>query len=239
MRQQLLNLTLPPDYGHRHWVRHAGVEAAQNRLALWMVHGGRLWLTSEAPAGKTHLLHALAAEHPALALLDIRPSDDAPARQVRDWLDALGGRAFWLADAPAGPMPRPTALALFHLMERAREMRRHLAVAWRGNPDALPPDCASRLKALERVDMAPPATDADLTAVLRAVAHARQWHVEDGVIATMLTHLPRDLNELVAALAAFERGSLAERKRLTRAWAARRIRAMHEQRQRDIPAASG
>ncbi len=231
MRQQLLDLRLPPDYGHGNWVRHAGAEEAQNRLALWLVHGGRLWLTSGSPAGKTHLLHALAAEHPHLGLLTIARSDAPPLRQVRTWLAALDSRASWLVDAPAGALPRASALALFHLMERAREMHRPLVVAWRGDADALPPECASRLKALERVDIAPPGSDRELAAVMEAAARARQWHVQPDVIRLMLTNLPRDLGALMEALAAFEHSSLAERKRLTRAWAARRIRAMREERQ--------
>jgi len=228
MHQQLLNLSLPPDYRHGNWVRHAGVEEAQNRLALWMVHGGRLWLTSNAPAGKTHLLHALAAEHPHLGLLPLAPDDTPPLRQVRAWLASLESHALWLVDAPAGDMPRASALALFHLMERAREMHRPLVVAWRGDPGRLPPECASRLKSLERVHLRPPAGDDDLAAVLAAAARTRQWHVDNAVIATMLAHLPRDLETLMEALGTFERGSLAERKRLTRAWASRRIRAMRE-----------
>jgi len=237
MRQQLLDLELPPRFAYSEWVRHGGVEAAQNRLALWLVHGGRLWLTSENPSGKTHLAHLLAAEHPHLGLIHVQVDNDIPAtRQVSDWLDMLGNSAYWLIDVPAENLPMSTGIALFHLLERAREMERPLALLWRlqdGN-DA-PPELITRLATLERVEMQPPRSDADLTRVLQAVAASRQWQVDDTVIDLMLTHLPRDLDTLVQAMQQMERASLAERKRLTKRWASRQIRhlgdGMAEQRQ--------
>lgn len=228
MHQQLLDIELPPTYDYAEWVRHAGVEAAHNRLALWLVHGGRLWLSSRAPAGKTHLAHLLAAEHPQLGLISVLPDTRRPAtRQVAGWLETLGNTAWWLFDVPAGELPRATAIALFHVLERSREMSRPIALAWR-NADlsGTPLELVSRLAALERVEMEAPRNDAELAAVLRAVAASRQWQIDDAVIQLMLTHLPRDLDSLIDTMGQMERASLSERKRLTQRWASQRIRDM-------------
>lgn len=226
MRQQLLNIGLPPGYAWAEWVRHAGVEAANNRLALWLVHGGRLWLTSEVPAGKTHLSHVLAGEHPHLGLLRVQADSSASStRLVAAWLEELGNAAWWLIDMPAGPVRRATAIALFHLLERGREMQRPIALAWRiEDTGELPPELVTRMATLERVEMHPPLSDAELTEVLHAVAASRQWHVDDAVIRLMLTYLPRDLGGLIVAMGQMEKASLAERKRLTARWASRQIR---------------
>ncbi len=225
MRQQLLDLELPPRFAYSEWVRHHGVEAAQNRLALWLVHGGRLWLTSETPSGKTHLAHLLAAEYPHLGLIRVQADSDSPAtQQVNGWLEILGNCVYWLIDVPAGALSQSTGIALFHLLERAREMERSLVLFWRyQDADDAPAEFITRLATLERIEMQPPHTDADLTAVLQAVATSRQWQVDDSVIQLMLTYLPRDLDTLVTAMQQMEQASLAERKRLTKRWASRQI----------------
>ncbi len=236
MKQQLLDLHLPLHYEYGNWVRHAGIETAHNRLALWLVHGGRLWLTSSAPAGKTHLLHALAKEHTHLGLITPHPETVHALRRVQAWLEQLSDYAYWVIDIAAGPIPQSTAIALFHLLERAREMNRHMVIAWRSEDTVnLPPELASRLAALERIDMHSPGNDHDLTAVLKSVAAVRQWRVDDAILQLMLTHLPRHLSDMIAALENLENSSLAERKRLTRAWASKQIKTMRQQKQAVLP----
>ncbi|MDQ6957501.1 MAG: glucose-inhibited division protein A [Mariprofundaceae bacterium] len=236
MRQQLLNLHLPLHYEYGDWVRHAGIETAHNRLALWLVHGGRLWLTSSAPAGKTHLLHALAKEHAHIGLVTPRPETAHALRRVQVWLEQLSDYAYWVIDIAAGPIPQSTAIALFHLLERAREMNRHMVIAWRSEETVnLPPELASRLAALERIDMRPPENDHDLTAVLKSVAAVRQWTVDDAILQLILTHLPRHLPGIIDTLKDLENSSLAERKRLTQAWARKQIKDMRQQKQTNLP----
>jgi len=46
-----------------------------------------------------------------------------------------------------------------------------------------------------------------------------------------LTHLPRHLSDVIVALENLENSSLAERKRLTRAWASKQIKTMRQQKQ--------
>lgn len=226
MRQQLLDIHLSPSYAWAEWVRHAGIEAAQNRLALWLVHGGRLWLSSDSPAGKTHLAHVLAGEHAHIGLLHVQAgSAQSATRQVAGWLDELGHAAWWVVDVPSGPVGTATAIALFHLLERSRDMQRPLALMWR-NADAagLPPELVTRLATLERIGMQAPHSDADLSAVLHAVAFSRQWNIDAAVIRLMLTYLPRDLASLIDAMGQMEKASLSERKSLTSRWASRQIR---------------
>jgi len=236
MQQQLLDLHLPPHYAYGNWVRHTGIETAHNRLATWLIHGGRLWLTSSAPAGKTHLLHALAQEHPHLGLITPNPEPSHALRQVQTWLEQLAGYVYWVIDLPAGSMPQTTAMALFHLLERAREMNRHVVIAWRNQDNtSLPPELASRMAALERIDMVPPENDHDLVAVLKSVIEVRQWNVDDAILKLILTHLPRHLSGMIDALETLENSSLAERKRLTRTWASKQIKTMRQQIQAVLP----
>ena len=218
MQQQQLQLQIPPSYDYGRWVRHSGAEAASNRLATWLVYGGRLWLTSEAPAGKTHLLHSMHSEYPHLGWLTIGAADAAasPYHLVREWARQLGDSAFWLLDVSAGDLPRSTALALFHLMERAREAERHLLLGWRSGAESnMPPELSSRLKTLERVEISSPQRDEELLAVLRSRAADMQWDVADGVLEAMLKYLPRTLSAQLAALQSLETLSLAEGKRVT------------------------
>lgn len=220
MRQQLLELKLPERYSYGDWVQHAGAEDAHNRLALWLVHGGRLWLRSEKPAGKTHLLHALADEHPHIGL--VRPrvaSADHGWALVNNWLADLHDKALWAVDVEAGGLPYATGIALFHLIERAREMHRPLLIAWRCDEAELaPPELASRIKGMEQVEIAPPRSDAALRAVLMSVASSRQWRMDDAILNLLLSRLPRDLPGLIDTLDAMERSALQQRRRFTSAW---------------------
>jgi len=236
MRQQLLDLRLSPNYEYGDWVRHTGIETAHNRLALWLVHGGRLWLTSKTPAGKTHLLHALAREHAQIGMVAHGSETAHSLRQVQAWLKQLSGCVYWIIDVDAGAMPQNTALALFHLLERAREMNRHIVIAWRHKDlTGLPPELASRLTAMERINMNPPENDHDLITVLKSVADARQWTVDDATLQFMMTHMPRHLHAMIHALEKLEKSSLAERKRLTRVWASKQIKNMQQQKQLVLP----
>lgn len=218
MQQQRLNWLLPSQMGDGAWIRHSGVEAACNRLALWLVHGGRLWLTSDEVAGKSHLLSYLAAEHTQLGLIQVDANATGHALQlVRKWIILLESNAFWALDIQAGPLNPAPAFALFHLLERARDMRRSVVLAWRGS-GSLPPELESRLRGMERVDMRSPRSDADLRCIMRSVADSLQWEIPDSVLDMLLTRLPRRLDALPQMLRSLEADSLENKKRLTQAW---------------------
>jgi len=143
---------LPPVYDYGAWIRHAGVEQGCNRLALWSVHGGALWLASDHVAGKSHLLRTFAGDQVCAALLVVKTDNgengSADSGQlVQQWMQLLQTSSYWLIDVQAGVMPQAVAHALFHLLERARDLQRHVVIAWRGDPNALPPELSSRLLA--------------------------------------------------------------------------------------------
>lgn len=225
MQQQILNLRLPASLTYGQWVRHIGVSEAQDRLALWLVHGGNLWISSPDVAGKTHLFHALKQEHAHLGLVSVAAKAEWPTMVlVRRWLVDLQDKAWWLLDVPAGPLDSVVGLALFHLIERAREMHRPLAVAWRCPPSALaPPELTSRLKAMPFQCMQPPQSDQDLRAIMLSVATAQQWEIDAAAIDILLTHLPRRLACLLKALDVLAARSLVERKRPSMAWVRKQL----------------
>ena len=221
MVQHRLDGHLPAWSDSDAWVRHAGVEAATNRLALWLVHGGRLWLTSDAAAGKSHLLSLLAAEHAPLGLITVEAAGAGHALAwVRRWLVQLEPKPFWAVDVAAGPLSQAQAIALFHLLERARDMRRSILIAWR-DPGAMPPELESRLRGMERVEMQAPLGDADLRRIMRTVATSLQWEIPDAVLDILLARLPRRLDALPQMLRSLEADSLRDGRRLTPAWVRR------------------
>jgi len=221
-QQQTLQLQIPASFEYGDWIRHAGVEQACNRLALWLVHGGRIWLTSSDIGGKTHLLHVLQQEHPRMGLIQAPAESDLSALALVDaWLKQLHDKAFWAVDVNAGTVPVNIGLALFHLLERSRDMHRPLLLSWRpADQNSGPPELMSRLKgSMEYLDIAEPDSDDALRMVLQSVARSRQWDIQPAALDTMLQWLPRRLDVLVPALLHLETTSLADRKkRLSQNW---------------------
>ncbi|MES0370939.1 MAG: hypothetical protein ABUK11_01550 [Mariprofundaceae bacterium] len=224
MHQQRLNYKIPVNYEYGRWVRHAGVEHACSRIALWLVQGGTLWLGSEGIAGKTHFLHAIKQEHPHVGLVVLGDRQEPAVRLVQNWVEELEPYAYWIVDLAAGAVNRSQGLALFHLIERAREMNRPLLISWRCDEgDLAPAELSSRMRMMERASMDSPKTDRDLRAVMYAVAEGLQWQVKESVLSLMLEQLPRNLTEQIAALTQLESASLEERQRITQAWAKKKL----------------
>ncbi len=214
---------LPPVYDYGAWIRHAGVEQGCNRLALWSVHGGALWLASDHVAGKSHLLRTFAGDQVCAALLVVKTDNgengSADSGQlVQQWMQLLQTSSYWLIDVQAGVMPQAVAHALFHLLERARDLQRHVVIAWRGDPNALPPELSSRLLAMEKVVMAAPADDEMLLRILRASAGELQWDIREQVLQAMLIYLPRQLDVLVVALHMLETNSFEQKHKPGPVW---------------------
>lgn len=218
--QLRLQMSMPAGDEYSAWVRHSGVEEACNRLALWSVHGGRLWLTSDHAAGKSHLLRSFAYDYPGSALLKIAPGSTQAAgwKLVQQWMQQLEHASHWLIDVPTGQMPQAVAHALFHTIERARDLQRPLVLAWRGPVETLPPELSSRLAAMERIAMSRPENDDTLMEILAINADRLQWDIRDQVLQAMLTYLPRDLAVLVPALRKLERLSFEQRHRPGPGW---------------------
>jgi len=218
--QLRLQLQLPPVYDYGTWIRHAGVEHACNRLALWSVHGGTIWLASEAAAGKSHLLRTFASEQAVVGLLDVTSDADTDnsGQLAQQWEESLRHSGHWLIDVAAGSIPQPIAHALFHLLERARDLQYSVVIAWRGPVDDLPPELSSRLLAMEKIDMVAPADDDVLLRVLRSSAGDLQWDIREQVLQAMLVYLPRQLDVLVASLRVLEALSFEQKHKPGPAW---------------------
>ncbi|MDQ7012143.1 MAG: hypothetical protein Q9M29_10000, partial [Mariprofundaceae bacterium] len=168
----------------------------------------------------------LQQEHPQTGLVCISAQEPGHAfGQVQRWLAMLEPMAFWAVDIAAGPLPQATGLALFHLFERARDMQRPLMVAWRcPQQDMAPSELASRLKSMERIEMAPPRSDGELRRVLRSVASSLQWKVNEAILDVLLSHLPRQLDVQIAALKRLEVVSMEHgRRRISQAWTKQQI----------------
>jgi len=217
--QMRLALSLPERYDYGDWIRHDGVDEACDRMALWCVHGGSLWLRSLDPAGKTHLLRTLARESDNFALLEVSVLSDQPAWQlVEQWMRELEGSSMWMLDVQPGVLAVPVAQALFHCLERARDQQRAVTLAWRGDVTALPPELSSRLLAMEQCVLAPPSDDDALLNILHSSAGRLQWEIRQQVLQAMLTYLPRQLDVLIPALRELERRSFEQHHRPGPAW---------------------
>ena len=230
--QLLLQLDIPKPYDYGTWIRHDGVESACNRLALWSVHGGSLWLTSDSACGKSHLLRTFTREQATFDLIDVAVAESGNSWQLaQQWSRQLEHSRGWLFDVPGGAMPVSTAHALFHMIERARDLQRPLVIAWRGQVETLPPELSSRLLAMEKVQMFAPAADEDLLQILRAGAGALQWDIREQVLQAMLTYLPRDLAVLAPALQELERRSFEEKHKPGAAWVKQQLTRMAQEAQ--------
>jgi hypothetical protein len=227
--QLRLQLNIPSQHDYGAWVRHAGVEDACDRLALWSVQGGRLWLSSEYAAGKSNLLGTLAAEYASMAWLEVVDQCEENSWQLaQQWEKCMAEKPRWLIDVPAGAMSVAFAHALFHLLERGRDQQRSIVIAWRGDAHSLPPELSSRLLAMEKVCMSPPASDVDLLQVLRSSAGDLQWDIREQVLQSMLIYLPRQLDVLVAALNELETLSFEQKHKPGPAWVKQQLMRIAE-----------
>ncbi|MDQ7001167.1 MAG: glucose-inhibited division protein A [Ghiorsea sp.] len=225
--QQTLALLLPIKKHYGSWVRHPQVEEASGRLALWFVQGGLLWLTSEEEAaGKSHLLQALADENPHVALLACDKRNVSSVQQLKLWLEQCEHQAYWILDLPAGEIPTPFAYAVFHLIERAKEMNKALLISWRCAENKMPDELRSRLLMMAKVAMSAPVDDVDLKRVLDSVLRHMQWDMKETVLPTLLQHVPRTLGALLRALILLDAYSKAHKVRMN-ASLALRVLALH------------
>ncbi len=199
--QQALSLHLPKEKHYGNWVHHAQVEEASGRLALWLVQGGMLWLSSQEVAGKSHLVQAVFQEHPQVAILQTQQKLSSSVAQLKAWLNACEHHAYWVLDLPAGQLSPALGYAVFHLIERAKDMNKALLISWRcAEQNMQPPELSSRLLMMERVDITPPQADDDLQKVLQSVLQTMQWDMKETVLPTLLQHIPRTLTDLLQAI---------------------------------------
>ncbi|GAB4470568.1 MAG: DnaA regulatory inactivator Hda [Burkholderiaceae bacterium] len=203
MSQLALDVLQPREPTLDNFVAGRNAEAldALRRLAQGAAAERIFYLWGEAGSGRTHLLAALARtprgawwspdappEAPGIALVDdVQRLDAAAQVALFNRLNAVRARND-AACVVTGPLP-PAQLAL------RDDLRTRLA--W---------GLVYQLHAL---------TDADKAAALAVHAATRGVAVSDDLIPYMLTHLPRDMRTLVAALDALDAYALARRRALT------------------------
>jgi len=181
--------------------RNAEAVEALGRLAAGAAGERIVYLWGEPGCGRSHLLQALAAVPGA------RPwrADEAP--------DAGG---LTLVD-DVEQLDEAAQISLFNRLNAVRARADAACVAAGSLPPARLPlreDLRTRL-AWGLVYQLHPLTDDDKAAALRAHAATRGVALADDLVPYLLTHLPRDLRTLVAALDALDAYALARRRPLT------------------------
>ncbi len=185
-------------------------EAASNTDALaWLSRTAdwpdlRLALWGPAGCGKTHLLHMWAQRRDAVVWrgTELRGLPDLPA---------TGGIALDDADTLADET------ALFHLLNAASEAGLPVLLASRAPPALWPvqlPDLASRVRAINAVEIGPP-DDALLQVLLARLLAERQLRLPDAVLNWLLRRLPRTQPDLAEAVARLDAVSLQLRRDIT------------------------
>lgn len=202
-RQLVLDLLRPAAPTLENFVvgRNAEAVAMLGRVAAGQGGERIIYLWGERGSGSSHLLAALAAVPGAR----IWQPDDAP--------DA-GGLS--LVD-DVERLDEPAQVTLFNRLNAVRARTDAACVAAGPMPPARLPlreDLRTRL-AWGLVYQLHPLADAEKAGALRAQAAARGLTPGDDVIAYLLTHLPRDMRTLAAALDALDTFALAHKRSLT------------------------
>jgi DnaA family protein len=202
-RQLALDLLQPAAPTLANFVAGRNAEAVDRlrRLAAGMADERIVYLWGEAGCGRSHLLQALAAETGARPWQPADPADAAGLTLVDD-VEQLDPAA---------------QIALFSRLNAVRERADRACVAAGGAPPAQLPlreDLRTRL-AWGLVYQLLPLADAEKRAALQAQAASRGLAAGAEVIDFLLSHLPRDMRTLAAALDALDGYALARQRPLT------------------------
>jgi len=209
---------LPLDLPHRAALERADfLVGAANEAAIRIIDRWPQWpergvlLAGPVGAGKSHLVEIWRAASGARVVT---------AGEVRGALAGLPeGGAIAVEDLHAG---RLDEAALFHLLNLAAERRAAVLITTRVWPAALPvrlPDLASRLRAMQPVEIAEP-DDELLRRVLTKLFADRQLDVDPGVVDFMALRIERSLAAAGALVARLDRDALAAGRPVTRRLAA-------------------
>ena len=202
-RQLVLDLLQPAAPTLENFVpgRNAEALAQLRRLATGTAGERIVYLWGEAGCGRSHLLQALAAAPGARFWRPQDPADTAGLTLVDD-IERLGEAA---------------QIGLFNRLNAVRALADAACVAAGSAPPGQLPlreDLRTRL-AWGLVYQLQPLADAEKAEALRAHAAARGLAVGTEVVDYLLTHLPRDMRTLAAALDALDGFALAHKRPLT------------------------
>lgn len=212
-RQLALALDHSESFAREDFLAGPPNEAALDLIDRWPEWPDRLLLlVGPEGSGKSHLAaiwaHAAGARFVAARALDA--IDRIPA--------ALATGALVLEDLRPG---RFDELALFHLINLAREERAYVLLTARTGPAGWRieiPDLASRLRALPVLTLAAP-DDALLRAVIVKLFVDRQLAVEENVVAFLAARIERSVAGARDAVDRLDREALRQQRPVTRALA--------------------
>ncbi|GAC1627437.1 MAG: DnaA inactivator Hda [Nevskia sp.] len=196
---------------------NAAVVAALRALALG--DGSPTLLHGPRGSGKTHLLQASSRE----ALARRRRAAYLPLTSfAAEQPDVLQGFESFdlicLDDVDSALQDRSWAQAVLRLLDAVRTQGGHCLLSAAVPPDRLAiaklPDLRTRLSACASFALRA-LTDEDRVELLRSRAQRLGLDLPGETIRWMLTHLPRDTESLLLALARIDRAALAARRRPT------------------------
>jgi DnaA family protein len=202
-RQLALDLLQPAAPTLANFVAGRNAEAVERLSRLVTGNAGEriVYLWGERGSGRSHLLQALAAR-PGARTWQPADAPELPGLTLVDDVEELDDAA---------------QVALFNRLNAVRARADAACVAAGAAPPAQLPlreDLRTRL-AWGLVYQLHPLADAEKAAALQAQASARGLALGSEVIDYLLTHLPRDMRTLAAALDALDAFALAQKRSLT------------------------
>jgi chromosomal replication initiation ATPase DnaA len=223
MTQAVPSLQLVLSLGHAEsFAREDFIAGPSNAAPLALIDRWPDWpdriaaLVGPEGSGKSHLA-SIWGETAGARFLSGRALDDA------DLPRALSTGALVVEDlAP----PQIDEVALFHLLNLAREEKAHLLLTSRTPPGAWPlilPDLNSRLRALPVVAVAAP-DDALLRALIVKLAADRQIELDETLLSYLVQRVERSFSGVKAAVARLDREAMRQHRPVTRVLAAELFR---------------
>jgi chromosomal replication initiation ATPase DnaA len=167
-------------------------------------------------SGKSHLA-SIWAEKTGARVLSGRAMGDV------DPTDALSTGALVIEDLAPSLIDE---VAMFHLLNLAREERAHLLITARTLPSAWPVslrDLMSRLRAAPIVTVAPP-DDALLQALMTKLAADRQIDLDPALLNYLVNRIERSFTAAKSAIVELDREALRQKRPVNRALAAELFR---------------
>ncbi len=174
---------------------------------------------------------------PARSVVLIGPEGSGKSHLAEIWARKAGGQrlAAAMLDQAAVPAALATGavalediaegvdeVALFHLLNLAREQAAYLLLSARDTPVRWPirlPDLASRVRALPIIELTAP-DDALLRAVMIKLFADRQLAVDESLIGYLITRIERSFAAARAVVALLDREALRQQRPVTRTLAA-------------------
>ncbi|MBV9240215.1 MAG: chromosomal replication initiator DnaA [Xanthobacteraceae bacterium] len=174
---------------------------------------------------------------PGRSVVLVGPEGSGKSHLAEVWVRKAGGRRLTAASLEQAAVPALIAtgavavediaegvdeIALFHLLNLAREQTAYLLLSARDVPVRWPirlPDLASRVRALPIIELTAP-DDALLRAVMIKLFADRQLAVDESLIAYLITRIERSFGAARAVVALLDREALRQQRPVTRALAA-------------------